>query len=148
VRIRPAETADVGAIDLIVERAYSAYVERIGRRPAPMDDDYGQKVGAGIVWVADDGEVAGLIVLVAGRDQMLVENVAVDPARQGRGTGRALMSFAEDAAREAGLAEMRLYTHEKMGENLALYVRLGYREVERREEEGFARVFLGKRLSA
>ena len=33
-----------------------------------------------------------------------------------------------------------------MTENLELYPRLGYREVDRREEDGFSRVFFRKRL--
>jgi ribosomal protein S18 acetylase RimI-like enzyme len=147
VRIRPAENPDAGAISEIVERAYGAYVERIGMRPGPMEDDYAQKVREGNVWVADDRGVVGLIVLVEMPDHLLVENVAVDPARQGEGIGRDLLAFAEDAARRSGGDTMRLYTHEKMSENLALYSRLGYREVERRSEDAFARVFLSKRLS-
>ncbi|HEX7058445.1 MAG TPA: hypothetical protein VF176_01160 [Solirubrobacterales bacterium] len=43
---------------------------------------------------------------------------------------------------------MRLYTNAKMTENLELYLRLGYREVDRRCELGFERVFLAKRLGA
>ena len=54
--------------------------------------------------------------------------------------------YAEDEARAAGLAEMRLYTHSKMTENRAMYARLGYRETDRRDEEGFDRVFFVKRL--
>lgn len=150
MRIRPAEPADARAIAEIVERAYGGYVERIGLRPGPMDDDYAEKVAAGLVWVADDAGVAGLIVLVEEPDDLLIENVAVDPRRQGEGIGRALLGFAEDSARKAGLSTLRLYTHEMMTENLALYAQLGYHEDERRREEVldrvFERVFLSKRL--
>jgi hypothetical protein len=38
------------------------------------------------------------------------------------------------------------YTHELMIENISLYRRLGYKEVERRAEEGFQRVFRRKLL--
>ena len=146
--IRTATAADVGAIEEIVERAYGGYVERIGMRPGPMDADHGGQVRRGIVSVAeDDGAVAGLIVLVEMPDHILVENVAVDPERQGEGVGRGLLAFAEQRARAAGLGEVRLYTHVKMTENRALYARLGYREVERRSERGFARVFLHKNLA-
>jgi ribosomal protein S18 acetylase RimI-like enzyme len=110
-----------------------------------MDDDYAARVGDGRVWVADaGGEVAGLIVLIPHDDHLLVENVAVEPARQGQGIGRALLDFAERRAAELGIPELRLYTHVKMTENQALYVRLGYREVERRTENGFERVFMSK----
>jgi GNAT superfamily N-acetyltransferase len=146
VRIRRAGTDDVAAIEGIVERAYGGYVKRIGMRPGPMDSDYGEKVGTGLVFVAEDGGVAGLIVLVELEDRVLIDNVAVDPDRQGEGIGRRLLAFAEDRARQAGLHRVALYTHEKMSENLALYARLGYAEDERRQEDGYARVFMSKRL--
>jgi GNAT superfamily N-acetyltransferase len=144
--MRPAESGDVAAIEAIVERAYGVYVERIGMRPGPMGDDYARLVGEGLVTVADDGGVAGLIVLVEKPAALLIENVAVDPSRQGEGIGGALLAFAEAEARRAGLGRVALYTHEKMSENLALYGRLGYLVDERREERGFARVFLSKPL--
>ena len=98
-------------------------------------------------WVAEvDGAIAGLLVLEAHDDHLLVENVAVEPSRQHQGIGRALLAFAEQRAAQLGLGELRLYTHVKMTENRALYVRLGYREVDRRSEEGRARVFMSKQL--
>jgi ribosomal protein S18 acetylase RimI-like enzyme len=77
----------------------------------------------------------------------MVENVAVAPERQGEGIGRAMLGRAEVAAREAGVGEIRLFTHSKMTENRAFYRRLGYRETDRRDEQGFDRVFLVKSLS-
>jgi hypothetical protein len=47
----------------LVERTYTLYVERIGRRPAPMDDDYDKKTQQGQVFVADNGAIVGIIVL-------------------------------------------------------------------------------------
>jgi ribosomal protein S18 acetylase RimI-like enzyme len=130
-----------------VQRAYGHYVERIGLRPAPMDADYEALVAEGRTWVAElDGEIVGLLVLETEDDHLLIENVAVEPARQGGGIGRSLLAFAEQQAAAAGLAELRLYTHVKMTENQALYARLGYREVERRAERGFERVFMSKRV--
>jgi ribosomal protein S18 acetylase RimI-like enzyme len=130
-----------------VQRAYGNYVERIGMRPGPMDEDYGAVVRDGHAFVADvEGDIAGLLVLVPCDDHLLIENVAVEPARQSQGIGQALMAHAERRAGELGLGELRLYTHVKMTENRALYARLGYREDEERVEEGFARVFMSKRL--
>jgi ribosomal protein S18 acetylase RimI-like enzyme len=145
--LRDATPADREAIERLVEAAYGMYVERIGRRPAPMDADYAGLIGAGRVTIAErDGDVVGAIVLVPMADHLLVENVAVDPAAQRAGIGRRLMAHAEDEARALGLPELRLYTNEHMVENIAWYPRLGYRETERRAESGFARVFFAKRL--
>lgn len=145
--IRQASAADREAIEAIVEAAYAGYVPRIGRRPGPMDEDYGAILDRGDVWVAErDGAVVGLLVLVGEPDGLLIENVAVDPARQGEGIGRALLSHAEGEARARGLGKMRLYTHEKMAENRALYARLGYREINRSSASGFPRVHMDKHL--
>lgn len=147
VRIRPARTGDLPAIRDIVERAYGIYVELIGGRPAPMDADYGEALRLGRLEVADDGRVVGVLVLVAEPNHLLVENVAVDPGRQGAGIGRLLLAHAEAVARRRGLPAMRLYTHVKMTRNIEIYERLGYRECERRSEHGFERVLMAKRLA-
>jgi len=145
VQIRPARPDDAGALRDIVERAYSRYIERIGRRPAPMDDDYVAKIGDGHVEVAvEGGNPVGLIVLVPQADHLLVENVAVDPAFQRGGVGRALLAHAEQRAAQRGLREIRLYTNAAMTENLSLYPRLGYRETGRDTEHGFQRVYFSK----
>lgn len=142
--LRHARDEDVPLLRDLAARAYRPYVGRIGRRPAPMQDDYAQKVSAGSVFVADDGGVVGLIVLIDAPNHLLVENVAVAPERQGSGIGRALMDLAEAHARERGLGELRLYTNAAMSENIRLYHHLGYTEVDRRGEDGFERVFFSK----
>jgi GNAT superfamily N-acetyltransferase len=145
-QIRPAERGELEALRRIVARAYAVYVPRIGRRPAPMDEDLAGHVDAGRVLVADAGGACGLIVLVERADHLLVQNVAVDPAWQGRGLGRALLARAEEEARGRGLGELRLYTNAAMHENLRLYARLGFVETGRGSEDGFERVYLRKRL--
>ena len=151
MRIRRGEASDQAEIEAIVKRGYCVYVERIGLRPGPMDDDYAEQLSRGIVSVLEeDGVVVGLIVLAEDGDRLVIENVAVDPDRQGEGLGGRLLAFAEETARAAGIETVALYTHEKMSENIALYKRLGYVEDERRRTKAhsrvFARVFMSKRL--
>lgn len=145
MEMRGARLDEVDALRGIVQRAYEPYVPRIGRRPAPMDDDYAARVRSGQVTVAVvRGGPAGLIVTEPQADHLLIDNVAVEPAYQGRGIGRALLAHAERIAARSGLRELRLYTNAAMTENLALYPRLGYRETGRRRDEGFDRVFFTK----
>ena len=147
VTLREARPEDAEPVRRIVAEAYGLYVARIGRQPAPMTADYAALIAAGAVTVLEaDGEPAGVLVLAPRDDHLLLENVAVAPARQGRGLGRRLVERAEARARELGLPEVRLYTNRAMTENLALYPALGYRETGRNEEDGFARVHFAKRL--
>ena len=149
MRIRLAQAAEATAVNELVQRAYGHYVERIGMRPGPMDDDYAAQIRLEQLFVAEDeGALAGLVVLVAYDDHLLVENVAIDPARQGEGIGRALLAHAEAVARRTGLPTLRLYTNAAMRENIALYSSLGWEETGRRSEKGFERVFFSKRVDA
>lgn len=143
MRIRPADAADLPAVERIVRDAYTKYIARIGKPPGPMQDDYAALIRGHQVWVAGD-PVRGAIVLLAEPDHLLLDNVAVDPAAQGTGLGRALIAFAEAEARRRGYAELRLYTHQMMTENIALYRRTGWEETGRGEQNGFARVFFRK----
>jgi ribosomal protein S18 acetylase RimI-like enzyme len=143
--IRPATEADLPAVVDIVERAYEPWIERIGRRPAPMDNDYAALIAAGVVFVLADGaRTAGIVVVHAEADHLVIDNVAVDPDLQGRGHGHALLAFAEARAAELGLPEIRLYTNARMTENIDLYRRLGWRDFDRHQERGFLRVYFRK----
>ena len=145
--LRPARAADLPAVQALVARAYGHYVARIGKPPGPMLDDYAARIAEGAVSVLEeDGRLVGLLVLLPEADHLLLDNLAVDPAAQGRGHGRRLVAAAEAEAGRLGLPELRLYTHELMTENLAMYRRLGFVETHRAEQAGFARVFLRKRL--
>jgi ribosomal protein S18 acetylase RimI-like enzyme len=110
--------------------------------------DYATLIAQGVVYVlADRSGVRGVVVCFAREGSFFLENVAVDPARQGQGLGRALLRFVEEQAREAGCHEIQLYTHERMIENLAYYAKLGYEETGRRTEDGYDRVYFRKLLA-
>jgi len=143
--IRQANATDLPVIEEIITAAYSRYLDRMDRPPAPMLRDYGPAVEQGEVWVAGS-PTAGLISLVVADGSLLVENIAVHPAAQGAGLGRVLMDFAEQQARKLRLPRLNLYTNEVMTENQAIYAHLGYRETARRSEDGYRRVFMQKDL--
>jgi N-acetylglutamate synthase-like GNAT family acetyltransferase len=143
--LRPARAADVDGIRVCVDIAYSPYIERIGRKPGPMLEDYSKVIEERQVTVAEfKGTVAGVVVLTTTSEGFLLENVAVLPAH--RGIGKALLQYAESEARRQGFGSLYLYTHEKMTENQLLYSKIGYVEYERRVENGYARVFMRKSL--
>lgn len=146
--IRAALKGDEADIRVCAESAYARYVAAIGRKPAPMIADFASQIAAGKIYVATDteGHFQGFIVFFPEEDHMLLENVAVLPAAAGRGTGKSLIRFCEDEARRLGLAAVRLYTNEKMTDNLLIYPRIGYVEIDRRSEDGFNRVYFEKHL--
>lgn len=145
--LRHAELADLPRVRAIVEAAYGKYVARIGGPPGPMLDDYAARQAAGELQVLEaDGDLVGLLVLIDRPDALLLDNVAVAPEAQGRGHGRRLLAAAEAAARARGHARLVLYTHARMHENRALYVRAGWRETGRRTEDGFDRIYFEKSL--
>jgi ribosomal protein S18 acetylase RimI-like enzyme len=145
--IRLARAADVATVAAIVKDAYSMYLARNGRIPGPMRDDYAALINAERVHVLEDaGEIVGLVVLIPEQQAMLLDNVAVSPRAQGRGYGVRLITFAEESARAAGFAVIRLYTQDIMTENLALYSRLGFVETHRGEEIGLNRVYMSKTI--
>ena len=146
--IRTAAPGDEREVRACAEEAYAQYVAAIGRKPAPMVADFARQIATGCVHVAcgDDGAVEGFIVFFRREGRMFLENVAVRPSAQGKGLGKALIGFCEAAARRQGLGAVELYTNEKMTANLSMYPALGYREVDRRREDGFNRVYFRKAL--
>lgn len=112
-----------------------------------MTADYPAAARGGQTWVAVvDGEVTGFIILIFRPGYLLLENVAVLPAAQGRGIGARLLALAEDHARTLHVPEIRLYTNAAMTENLAYYPRHGYTETHQAHQDGFRRVFFRKRV--
>ncbi|KAH8806103.1 acyl-CoA N-acyltransferase [Xylogone sp. PMI_703] len=147
ITIEMASIEDVFSIKGMVVAAYSKYIERIGKRPAPMDEDYDELVRSRDLCVLRaDGEVTGLIHLWRDKDSIMINNVVVDPSHQGRGYGRLLMNYAENMAFTQGVAAITLYTNIHMHENITLYSKLGFTETGRRMEDGFDRVFFRKNL--
>ena len=143
--LRRATAADLPAIKALIDAAYARYLTRMDKPPGPMLRDYGPSLEAGTTWVTGS-PITAVLTLYPTDNCLLIENIAVHPSAQGRGLGRALMSFAEQEAARRGLTRMALYTHEVMTENQAIYARLGYTEVERRAEDGYRRIYMEKRL--
>ena len=131
--IRRATAADAAAVRDLTRSAYAKWVPVIGREPKPMAADHDAAVRDHLVDLLHvGGELAALIETIPAADHLLIENVAVAPAFQGRGHGRRMVAHAEALAASLGYAEMRLYTNKMFAANVLLYRRLGY-QVDREE---------------
>ena len=109
--IRPALPTDVKAIKTIATAAYTIYVARIGRKPAPMIADFDRHVADDEVFILEDAlKVVGYIVTFKKDGGQFIENVAVRSDLQGSGYGWRLLKFVEDLARQRNLPRTFLYT--------------------------------------
>jgi N-acetylglutamate synthase-like GNAT family acetyltransferase len=127
--IRRAGPADAAAIAALTRDAYAKWVPVIGRQPKPMAADYDVAVLEHLIDLLeeDGGELVALVECIREPDHLLIENLAVAPAHQGKGHGHRLMAHVEGLARELGFTEVRLYTNKLFAENVAYYARRGYR---------------------
>jgi ribosomal protein S18 acetylase RimI-like enzyme len=118
---------DLDAVQAITADAYLPYEATIGIVPLPVREDYRLRIPRGEVWVLPvDGRIGGLIVLEEGPDCLHVFSIAVRPNLHGLGHGRTLLSFADQRAREIGVAEVRLFTNQRMVRNIAIYTLAGF----------------------
>jgi ribosomal protein S18 acetylase RimI-like enzyme len=128
--------------------AFECYVERIGKPPASMLADYARVIAERNVTVAVCGEsIVGVLVLGTAAEGFRLFTIAVHPSFQKQGLGQRLLRLAETEAARKGYDCIHLQTNEKMTENQSLYAKIGYVEYDRRIEDGYARIFMRKRLA-
>lgn len=126
--LRRAVADDAAAVRTLTREAYAKWVPVIGREPLPMRADYDEAVRQHCIDLAFlEGGLAALIETIDKGDHLVIENVAVAPAFQGRGLGRYLLTHAERLALELGYSEVRLYTNKQFAANVRLYLAVGYR---------------------
>lgn len=125
--IRVATISDAEAVTALTRTAYAKWVPVIGREPLPMKADHAAFIRdhrADLLFVGPD--LAALVETVQRENDLLIENVAVEPRFQKRGYGRRMLAHAEQLAAQAGLGLVRLYTNALFEENVRLYASLGY----------------------
>ncbi|MBB6562157.1 ribosomal protein S18 acetylase RimI-like enzyme [Acidovorax soli] len=126
-QIRRAGANDAPAVGRLTRAAYARWVPVIGREPLPMKADHAAAVRDHWVDLLEvDGALAGLIEMVAQPQWLLIENLAVDPAFQGRGCARLLLEQAQRIALAQQLQGLRLYTNKQFASNVDLYLHHGF----------------------
>lgn len=124
--IRPARPKDLDVLLEIEQRCFDA--DRLNRTQFRR----ALKSKAAALLVAEvHGLVLGYALLRLNGKQARFYSLAVDPAAQRTGIGRALLKAAEKAARRRGAEGMRLELREHAWAALALYRDQGYREAGR-----------------
>lgn len=145
--IRVATISDAEAVAALTRAAYAKWVPVIGREPLPMKANHAAFIRDHRVDLLFAGsDLVALLETIQHENDILIENVAVDPRFQKRGYGRKMLAYAEQLAAQAGVGIVRLYTNSLFEENLRLYASLGY-EIEREEaRNGGVAIYLFKRL--
>jgi ribosomal protein S18 acetylase RimI-like enzyme len=149
LEIRQATNDQINDVRELTLKAYAKWVEVTPRKPRPMTADYNEAFEKHrFDCLYYKGIMVGLLETSIEDDELMVVNVAVDPAYQGLGYGVRLMRYAEGLARAAKLSGTPLYTNKLMRENIVLYERLGYRfEKETYHDHGTVAVHMTRPLS-
>jgi ribosomal protein S18 acetylase RimI-like enzyme len=130
---RPATLTDVAELVRVINLAYAVEAEMFhGTRTT--DADVRERLAVPnarfIVIPGDaDGTLAGSVYVEIEGDRGYFGMLAVDPAAQGRGLGRALVRGAEAYARDEGCAAMDLDVVDLRSELTTFYGSLGYRAI-------------------
>lgn len=128
--LRPAASGEAAQLARLLKAAFLDYVRGLGREHPGPYDWLPQRIAAGDIHVAADANksLEGMLALSwsASSRVLTVDLLAVDPARQGKGTGRALLTHAESIARNEGATALRLHTVASYDRLLRLYQSAGY----------------------
>lgn len=80
--------------------------------------------------LAVDGEMAAFAITQIVLDEATLFNIAVDPAHQRRGLGRALLEAVIDEVEKRGVATLWLEVRASSAAAIALYESLGFNEAD------------------
>lgn len=131
--------------DELVELRYKVLLEPLGLK---FLDSFRDKeisyLHIGCIESLDDKLVGGLILAPVNDKEIRLMQVAVDPVYQGEGIGKALVSYAEKRAKEAGYSKIVMHA---MLSVVNFYEKLGYhQEGDLFEEQGLTFAKMVKKL--
>ena len=142
---RRAVAEDHEIIIAIAQKAYEKYIERMGKEPAPMRPVIQKE---DVVFVCEDNkQVIAFAILVKINDQIILDNIAVDPSHQKKGIGNNFIKFIEQYLIKQKFDKYQLYTNEKMFENIDWYQKIDFKIFKKVTEKGYNRIYFEKELS-
>ncbi len=123
-RIRPATARDLTVVASIEREVFTDWWSRV-------DFEAYLRWPAASFFVADCDGVCGYVLARVSGKHGGVDNVAVAPASQRRGIGRALLEYALTAIGREGASTVRLEVRASNHAAIALYQNLGFEETGR-----------------
>jgi GNAT superfamily N-acetyltransferase len=102
-------------------------------------EEYIINPGGHILFAVENGEVLGTVALIKEERGFELAKMAVTPSAQGRGIGMVLGEAALDKAREESAEYVMLISNRGLAPAMALYQRLGFKEVPLDSDNPYAR---------
>ena len=146
---RPALPTDDACCRMIAEAAYLPYLDRMDRKPAPMNANYKNHIKNDQVFVIEYSQTAQVIafsVIVIKNKIYWLENIAVSPQYQKRGIGKMILFEVEQWLSQR-TRSYQLYTNVVMHENIEWYKKQGFIQLRQALEDGFERLYFCKHLN-
>ncbi len=118
------------AINRLMRAAFTPYVRKLGRKHRAGPYQWLEAaIGRGDVYLGlDETGIAGVVAISRRGGEMVIEQLGVDPARQGAGIGSWLLGQIEQTARQDRMKALSLLTPEIMPSLVRLYTRHGFVE--------------------
>lgn len=156
---RAARPGEITEVVRVIRAAFTPYVRALGRDfPAEGSAQFAERwtqvtaeLERGDVYVAlDDGRIVGAARTKPQEKDLYIDQLAVDPSRQGTGIGSWMLRHIDEVARARGLGGLSLNTAEMAVANIRLYQRHGFEIVRRGPADhgldAHPRVFMEKTL--
>jgi ribosomal protein S18 acetylase RimI-like enzyme len=137
---RRAMPSERDELERVWRAAFTPYVRALGRElPAYGSAEFAAgmargeaELERGDVYVAlETDRIVGLVRTERKKDELYIDQIAVDPVRQGSGVGSWLLQRIEEVARSTGARGLSLETAEMMEHLIRLYRRHGFEIIHR-----------------
>ncbi len=121
------------AINRLMLCAFTPYVQKLGGGPTAGPYPWLEAaISRGDVYVGlDETEIVGIVITSRRGDELVIDQLGVDPTRQGAGIGSWLLKQIEQTARHDQVKALSLQTAEMMSDLLRLYSQHGFLETRR-----------------
>jgi ribosomal protein S18 acetylase RimI-like enzyme len=143
VTLREATCDDAPTIVAVLQAAFEEYRGRLDP-PSGAHRETVEKVRdvmrtARAVLALDGDQVAGCVFYASEDEHIDLFRLAVLPTHRRRGVGCALVEYVESRALALGIPRVQLGVRVALPRNRAYYERMGYRFLEARTHEGYAK---------
>ena len=139
IDVRPAGMADRAVVVKVLQRAFADYDGRLQPPPGALGETEASvrahlKRGP-IALAYIGGEPVGAMFIERKDDTLFLSRISVVPEKRGSGITARMVAMAEAEARREGVDALTLRVREVLTQNIALFQRLGFREIGRHGHE-------------